>query len=214
MDEGLAIYYGPTSLARQYFHDLGYFMLNRQTTADFLTSITDANEVQFREGFENRAPRTAAEREKAWKSSELYRALKEEMAQYDGEVVETGASDAYKMKRSVRSDKNKGVNMGSNYTVSFLAQVRACARRQLLIKWGQREDQYVKLFTVVSISLMISSLFFSESNDTMGAYSRGGIMLFAGLFNGWLRLSESIEAVTGCIIIQKHKMFGFHRPGR
>jgi ABC-type multidrug transport system ATPase subunit len=41
MDEGLAIYYGPTPLARQYLHDLGYFMPNRQTTADFLTSITD-----------------------------------------------------------------------------------------------------------------------------------------------------------------------------
>ena len=212
MDEGVAIYYGPTTLARQYFHDLGYFMPNRQTTADFLTSITDPNEVQYREGFENRAPRTAAERQKAWKSSELYRALKDEMAQYDSEVVESGASDAYEMKRSVRSDKNKGVNKGSNYTVSFLAQVRACAWRQLLIKWGQREDQYVKLFTIISISLMISSLFFNESNDTKGAYSRAGIMLFAGLFNGWLQLSEAIEAVTGRIVIQKHKTFGFHRP--
>jgi ATP-binding cassette, subfamily G (WHITE), member 2, SNQ2 len=91
MDEGLAIYYGPTPLARQYFHDLGYFMPSRQATADFLTSITDPNEVQFREGFENRAPRTAAEREKAWKSSESYRALKDEMAEYDREVFETGA---------------------------------------------------------------------------------------------------------------------------
>jgi ABC-type multidrug transport system permease subunit len=134
------------------------------------------------------------------------------MAQYDCEVVKTGASDAYEMKRSVRSDKNKGVNKGSNYTVSFLEQVRACASRQLLVKWGQREDQYVKLFTIVSISLMISSLFFDQSNETMGAYSRGGVMLFAGLFNGWLQLSESIEAVTGRIVIQKHKTFGFHRP--
>jgi len=25
MDEGLGIYYGPTTLARQYFHDLGYY---------------------------------------------------------------------------------------------------------------------------------------------------------------------------------------------
>jgi ATP-binding cassette, subfamily G (WHITE), member 2, SNQ2 len=70
MDEGLAIYCGPTPLARQYFPDLGYFMPNCQTTADFLMSITDPNEVQFREGFENRAPRTATEQEKAWKSSE------------------------------------------------------------------------------------------------------------------------------------------------
>jgi hypothetical protein len=101
-----------------------------------------------------------------------------------------------KLERSVRSDKNKGVRKGSNYTVSFLAQVRACARRQLLIKLGQREDQYVKLFTIVSISLMISSLFFNESNDTNGAYSRGGIMLFAGLFTGWLQLSQGVDGYS------------------
>lgn len=212
MDEGLGIYYGPTTLARQYFHDLGYYTPNRQTTADFLTSVTDPNEVQFRQGFEKRAPRTAEEREMAWKSSELYKQLKDEMAQYDDEVVKTGASDAYEMKRTVRSDKNKGVNKGSNYTVSFLEQVRACASRQLLDKWGQREDQYVKLFTMISMSLMISSLFFNESTESMGVYSRGGIMLYAGLFNGWLQLSEAIEAVTGRIVIQKHKTFGFHRP--
>jgi ABC-type multidrug transport system permease subunit len=59
---------------------------------------------------------------------------------------------------------------------------------------------------------MISSLFFNESTESMGVFARGGIMLFAGLFNGWLQLSESIEAVTGRTIIQKHKTFGFHRP--
>jgi ATP-binding cassette, subfamily G (WHITE), member 2, SNQ2 len=212
MDEGLGIYYGPTSLARQYFQDLGYYAPDRQTTADFLTSITDPNEVQFRPGFEKHAPRTAGEREKVWKGSELCKRLRDEIAQYEEEIAKTGASDAYEMKRSVRSDKNKGVNKGSNYTVSFLEQVRACASRQLLVKWGQRQDQYVKLFTMVSISLMISSLFFHESTETMGVYSRGGTMLFAGLFNGWLQLSESIEAVTGRVVIQKHKNFGFHRP--
>ena len=212
MDEGLGIYYGPRSLARQYFHDLGYYTPDRQTTADFLTSITDPDEVRFRPGYETRAPRTAEAREKAWKSSELYRQLKDEMEQYNAEVVETGASDAQELKRSVRSEKNRGVNKGSNYTVSFVQQVRACASRQLLVKWGQRGDQFVKLFTIVSISLIISSLFYNQSNETIGVYSRGGILIFAGLLNGWLQLSESIEAVSGRTIIQKHKMFGFHRP--
>jgi len=212
MDEGLGIYYGPTSMARQYFRDLGYEAPGRQTTADFLTSITDPNEVQYREGFDTRAPRTAGEREQAWKASKLYKLLEDELAQYDLEVVKTGASDAYEMKRIVRSDKNKGVNKGSNYTVSFLAQVRACAARQLLVKWSQREDQYVKLFTIVSISLMISSMFFNQPNETISVYSKGGVMLFGGLFNGWLQLSEAIEAVSGRIVIQKHKTFGFHRP--
>lgn len=212
IDEGRSVYFGPAASARQYFIDLGYYTPDRQTTADFLTSITDPNEVQFRTGFEHSAPRTALAREQAWKASKLYGELKREMDGYDDEVRESDAKEAKEMKLSVRGDKNKGVHKGSNFTVSFGQQIRACAERQLLIKWGQREDQYVKLFTIVSISLMISSMFYGEEANTAGAYTRGGIMLFAGLFNGWLQLSESIEAVSGRIIIQKHKTFGFHRP--
>lgn len=212
VDEGRCVYYGLRGEARAYFEGLGYYAPERQTTADFLTSVTDPNEVQFRSGFERTAPRTAADRERAWKASKLYGELKKEMEGYDEEVRESGAKDAKEMKMLVRGDKNKGVHKGSNFTVSFFQQIRACAERQLLIKWGQREDQYVKLFTIVSISLMISSLFYGEQEGTSGAYSRGGIMLFAGLFNGWLQLSESIEAVSGRVIIAKHKQFGFHRP--
>ncbi|KZP09293.1 hypothetical protein FIBSPDRAFT_938543 [Athelia psychrophila] len=212
MDAGRCVFYGAVGEARAYFEGLGYWAAERQTTADFLTGLTDPHEVQFRPGFEASAPRTPAAREAAWLASPLYATLQEEHATYDAEVLASGAKDAKAMKSSVRAEKNKGVRSGSNYTVPFLAQVRACAVRQLQVKWGQREDIYVKLFTIVSISLLISSMFHGEATTTAGAYSRGGIMLFAGLFNGWLQLSEAIEAVAGRIVIQKHKTFGFHRP--
>jgi hypothetical protein len=32
-------------------------------------------------------------------------------------------------------------------------------------------------------------------------------VLFAGLFNCWLQLSEATEAITGRIVVQKHKTF-------
>lgn len=212
VDAGRQIYYGPVGKARAYFEELGYWGRERQTTADFLTGLTDPHEVQFKSGFEHSAPRTPEAREAAWRASKLYAELEAEIAAYDAEVASSDAKDAKAMKASVREEKNKGVRSGSNYTVPFLAQVRACAVRQLQIKWGQREDIYIKFFTVVSISLIVSSLFHGESTTTTGAYTRGGIMLFAGLFNSWLQLSESIEAVAGRVVIEKHKTFGFHRP--
>jgi ATP-binding cassette subfamily G (WHITE) protein 2 (SNQ2) len=39
--EGRMVYYGPANQARQYFLDMGYVPKNRQTTADFLVSVTD-----------------------------------------------------------------------------------------------------------------------------------------------------------------------------
>jgi len=42
--------------------------------------------------------------------------------------------------------------------------------------------------------------------------SKYELALFTGLFNCWLQLSEAIEVITGRIIVQKHKTFGFCHP--
>ena len=55
------VYYGPASLARQYFIDMGYEPANRQTTPDFLVAVTDPNARVARKGYGSRAPRTADE---------------------------------------------------------------------------------------------------------------------------------------------------------
>lgn len=39
--EGRMVYFGPVGLARQYFIDMGYVPKDRQTTPDFLVSVTD-----------------------------------------------------------------------------------------------------------------------------------------------------------------------------
>lgn len=155
-----------------------------------MAGVTDPHEVQFRAGCEGSAPRTPEAREAAWLASPLYDKLQAEICAWDAEVSASGAADAHALKSSVRAEKNKGMHTGSNYTVPFL----------------------VRLFTIVSISLLISSLFHGENTTAAGAYGRGGIMLFAGLLNGWLQLSESSEAVAGRMVIEKHKTFGFHRP--
>lgn len=212
IDEGRCIYYGPRDQSRRYFEELGYHSPARQTTADFVTAVTDPNQVQFRSGFENKAPRTSVEREQAWKASSLYKALLEEVEAYEHAVRTDEIREAENLKNRVRAEKNKGVRLSSPYTVSFWGQVKACIYRDLLVKWGARGDLYIKFFTIVSVSLMISSIFYGQSQDSMGVFTRGGVVLFACLFNGWLQLSESYEAVAGRPIINRHKTFAFYRP--
>ncbi|KAK5807241.1 hypothetical protein VI817_001499 [Penicillium citrinum] len=55
------IYFGPIECARKYFTDLGYICPGRQTTADFLTSLTTPAERIVQPGFENRVPQTSEE---------------------------------------------------------------------------------------------------------------------------------------------------------
>lgn len=212
MDQGRCIYYGPRDQARQYFIDLGYYSPPRQTTSDFVCAVTDPNQVQFREGYEAKAPRTSEERERAWLQSDLNAKLHEEIHDYETAVKNDEIREAENLKAKVRAEKNKGVNKGSSYTINQWDAVRACIYRDLLVKWGARGDLYVKLFTIVSVSLMISSLFYGQPQDSQGVFTRGGIILFACLFNGWLQLSESYEAVSGRPVISRHRSFAFYRP--
>jgi ATP-binding cassette subfamily G (WHITE) protein 2 (PDR) len=67
--EGRQIYFGPKDSAKQYFTDMGYHCPDRQTTADFLTSLTNPEERIVEPGFENKVPRTPDEFAAAWKNS-------------------------------------------------------------------------------------------------------------------------------------------------
>ncbi|KAH0152151.1 putative ABC multidrug transporter, partial [Aureobasidium melanogenum] len=67
--EGRQIFFGATTAARAYFESLGFHCPDRQTDADFLTSMTSPQERVVRQGWESRAPRTPDEFAACWKAS-------------------------------------------------------------------------------------------------------------------------------------------------
>lgn len=103
IDQGHEIYMGPASDAKQYFIDLGYHCPERQTTADFLTAVTDPVERQFREGYEAKAPKTPEELEKAFRASPAYQRVLEDMRDYEAYLKESGYADAERFENAVQS---------------------------------------------------------------------------------------------------------------
>jgi ATP-binding cassette subfamily G (WHITE) protein 2 (SNQ2) len=98
-------YFGPTDRARQYFIDMGYVSrtlrnyvrkltctffsyepANRQTTADFLVSVTNPNGRIPRAGV-TALPRTSAEFAEYFKRSQLGHANRADMDSYQAEFV-------------------------------------------------------------------------------------------------------------------------------
>lgn len=59
---------------------------------------------------------------------------------------------------------------------------------------------------------MVGSLFYGESMDTAGAFSRGGALFFSILFLGWLQLSELMAALNGRSVVARHRDYAFYRP--
>lgn len=81
--KGREIYYGPCALAGRYFENMGWHNPPRQTVADFLTSVTNPQERQAKEGYERKVPRTPDEFVMYWKNSEEYQNLLNEIEQHE-----------------------------------------------------------------------------------------------------------------------------------
>lgn len=73
---------------------MGFEPAPRQTTADFLTSLTSPAERIVNPGFEDKTPRTAAEFVSAWTRSPEYAALIREIEAYDEKYPIGGPSVA------------------------------------------------------------------------------------------------------------------------
>lgn len=212
IDSGRCVYCGPARDAKQYFIDLGYLCPERQTTPDFLTGVTDPTERRFREGFKDRAPRTAEELERAYRSSEIYRGVLRDVQEYERELKESNHAVTREFEEATQEQKSKTVMKKSSYTVSFVRQVYACTLREFWLIFGDRQTLVTKAFIIISNALIVGSLFYGQPLNTEGAFSRGGALFFSILFLGWLQLSELMKAVSGRLVVARHKDYAFYRP--
>ena len=138
IDQGRRIYEGPANEAKQYFINLGYYCPDRQTTADFLTAVTDPTERRFRDDFAASAPKTPEELETTFKNSAAYQRLMQDIKGYEADLESSGHAQARDFEQAVRESKSKTVRKQSPYTVSFFRQVWACTEREFWLTWGDK----------------------------------------------------------------------------
>jgi ATP-binding cassette subfamily G (WHITE) protein 2 (PDR) len=142
------------SEAKGYFVDMGWECPSRQTTGDFLTSVTNPQERTTREGMENKVPRTPDEFAAYWKKSPYYANLKKEIAQYREEYPLGGVAgkDFYETKRLRQA---KHVRPKSPYVISIPMQVRLCVKRayQRLV-----QNSHASLFPKLSCLIFVQHL--------------------------------------------------------
>ncbi|KAK5115244.1 hypothetical protein LTR62_001444 [Meristemomyces frigidus] len=212
IDQGRMIFQGRKEKARQYFIDLGFEAPERQTTADFVTAVTDPVERKFRPGHEASTPKGPIELEKAFLNSPHYQEVLQDMKEYETYLQQTNYEDAKRFENAVQEGKSKYVRKQTPYTVSFARQVMACVKREFWLIFGDTTTLYTKIFIIISNGLIVGSLFYGESLDTEGAFTRGGALFFSILFLGWLQLTELMKAVSGRAVAARHKDYAFYRP--
>ncbi|TIC09163.1 P-loop containing nucleoside triphosphate hydrolase protein [Wallemia mellicola] len=208
VDEGRCIYYGPANEACSYFESIGFYKPPRQTSADFLTSVTDIHERTIKPGWEGRAPRTSEELEKVYKDSQYYQAA---VASAD-QALTAENNHLGDFKTSVREDKKRRMAKTSPYTVSFIEQIYYCLIREIQLQKSQISALRTKFATILFSALTISSLFYDQSGSG-SVFAKGSVCFFSTVFVCWVQLSEVWNACMGREIIAKQSNeFAFYHP--
>ncbi|QRG38392.1 multidrug resistance protein CDR1 [Candidozyma auris] len=208
--EGYQIFFGKASEAKQFFLDMGYECPQRQTTADFLTSLTNPEERVVKPGFENKVPRTAKEFSDYWRNSSNYKVLTAGIDKYLAEVADGSQREAYRASHVAKQSDH--TRPSSPYTVSFFMQTRYIIGRNFLRMKGDPSIVIFSIFGQGVMGLILSSVFYNLQPTTGSFYYRGAAMFFAVLFNAFASLLEIMSLFEARPIVEKHKKYALYRP--
>ncbi|RAK73142.1 pleiotropic drug resistance family ABC transporter [Aspergillus fijiensis CBS 313.89] len=209
--EGRQIYFGPTSEAKQFFVDMGFECPDRQTTADFLTSLTSPSERQVRPGFENRVPRTPDEFAAAWKQSSARAKLLREIDEFESQYPLKGSSyEAFVDARRAMQAKHQ--RLKSPYTISVWDQISLCTTRGFQRLKGDMSLTLSGLIGNFIIALIVASVFFNLPNNTSSFYSRGALLFYAVLLNAFSSALEILTLYAQRPIVEKQARYAFYHP--
>ncbi|KAL6453292.1 CDR4 ABC transporter CDR4 [Candida maltosa Xu316] len=210
MYEGYQIYFGSSQTAKQYFLDMGYDCPPRQTTADFLTSLTNPAERIVKPGFENKVPRTPEEFYNYWRKSNESQQLIKEVDEYLEEHDENEQKSLFKAAHSARQSNH--LKVASPYTVSFFMQVRYIAYRNYLRIKGNPSIHLFQILGNIGMSFVLSSIFYNLPSTTSSFYHRTASLFFGVLFNAFSSLLEIFSLYEARPIIEKHKKYALYHP--
>ncbi|KIX01900.1 uncharacterized protein Z518_07839 [Rhinocladiella mackenziei CBS 650.93] len=208
--EGREIYLGSTKFAKDYFADMGWLCPPRQTTPDFLTSVTNVRERKPRPGYEKKVPRTAPEFEEYWRKSKLYQSLQQEIRAHEEEVSDFAAANEFKLAR--RAVQAHHVPPNSPYTVSPWMQIQICSRRGFQRLWNERVSRFTLIIGQGSMSLIIGSVFYGTINDTNSFFAKGSTIFFAILLNALVAVTEINRLYDQRPIVEKQVSYAFYHP--
>ncbi|KAK7963947.1 ABC transporter G family member 11 [Apiospora saccharicola] len=211
IDQGKQVYFGPANEARAYFESLGFKPKPRQTSPDYVTGCTDEWERDYADGYSPaNAPHSAETLRDAFNKSAHAARLKEEMDTYKASLQhETDKHDDFKV--AVVESKRSGAKH-SVYSVGFHLQVWALMKRQFALKLQDRMAMIIGWIRTTVIAIVLGTLYYQLGQTSASAFSKGGLLFVALLFNAFEAFSELASVMLGRGIVNKHKAYAFHRP--
>ncbi|CAI8499165.1 unnamed protein product [Pichia kudriavzevii] len=204
------IYFGPIDKAVEFFTKMGFVKEDRQTSSEFLTSITDANARKCRPGLEEKLPQTPEEFETYWRNSLEYKELMNEIGEKSAQYSADESFQAIENSNHIL--KEKGTSKHSFYTVNYLTQLKLCCIRRFQSTINDKAYTVTFISAAVIQSLIIGSLGYNSPNSTLGAFTKGGVIFFACLYFSIMSLAQTPVLFDDKPVLNKQYAYHFYHP--
>lgn len=209
--DGYEIFFGPIDQARQYFVDMGWAPKPRQSTPDFLTSLSQPSERVAAKGREREVPQTAIEFYHRWMESDIHKNLLQEIDDFN-EKNPIGGQSSETYRNAYRARQDKKLPKDSAFTVGWVEQTRALCVRGFDRLKGDPEMALTNVLGNSAMAFIISSMFYNMKTTTDSFYHRTALIFFALLFNAFSAMLEIFSLFDARLIVQKHNQYAFYHP--
>ena len=208
--EGRQIFFGSVDIARRYFEDMGWYCPPRQTTGDFLTSVTNPRERKAREGFEQTVPRTPEEFEAYWQSSPQYHDRLKDIQEHESELGGNSTLEQWRDRHQEMQAKH--MRPKSPYVISIPMMIRLCSKRAYQRIVNDKVSTITTVIGQIVMGLIVGSVFYGTSDTTLSFFSKGAALFFAVLLNALISISEINTLYDQRPIVEKHASYAFYHP--
>ncbi|KAI5299871.1 hypothetical protein KEM55_001322, partial [Ascosphaera atra] len=202
--EGRCAYFGKAQEAREYFESLGFECPTRQTTADFISSVSDEYARQIKPGWEDRIPRSAEDFERAYNNSSAKKKAMRDLETFEDEL------NSEREQNRARDEEAK--KQRKNFMLPIWKQALLLTRHQFLLMFGDRYTLLGKWAIVLFLAFIVGSLFYDLPKNTNGLFTRGGVLFYIILFNSLLAMAELSGLFDRRPVIYKHRALSMYRP--
>ena len=209
--EGRQIFFGPITAAKPYFETMGWYCPPRQTTGDFLTSVTNPSERKVRDGFDEKVPRTPDEFEAYWKRSPEFAAVMDEIAAHEA-INPVGGQTIQDLRQTHQTMQANHLRPKSPYVISIPMQIKLCTTRAYQRLLNDKTSTITTIIGQIGMALIVGSVFYGTPNSTGAFFAKGATLFFAILLNALISISEINKLYDQRPIVEKHASYAFYHP--
>ncbi|CAG8940173.1 unnamed protein product [Penicillium salamii] len=211
MYDGRMIFSGKVGDAKRYFEDLGFYCSDRQTTPDFLTSITSPAERTIREGYQGPLYLDPDSLAQAYLQSPHYAMLQKEFAEYSY-LSQANSNAKEEFSAEVTRVRSSMARKHAVEPATLWKQIFVGTKRYYRLFWGDLST-FITLLALCSVNAVVAgSGFYAAPKTASGSFERSGALFFTLAYFCLNALTEVVKTVNARAILLKQHNMGFINP--